>query len=346
MKTSLLGGSGIRVSRICLGTMTFGQQNTPADAQRQLDAALEAGVNFIDSAEMYPFPANAETFGRSEAIIGEWLKARGNRHRVVLATKVTGPGERFDYIRGGDLKHDRRHLEAALEGSLRRLGTDYVDLYQIHWPDRNANYFGRLDYRHHAEDTFTPLEETLGVLGDLVAAGKVRAVGLSNETPWGVMTYLRLADSLGLPRVVAVQNPYNLLNRSFEIGLSEVALREDCGLLAYSPLAAGTLSGKYLGGARPPGARLSLFGQFDRYLGESALAATRAYVELAREHGLDPTRMAIADVVSQPFVTSAIIGATTMEQLESNLAAADTVLPAEVVEAIATIHRAAPNPAP
>ena len=259
MEYSRLGRTEIMVSRVCLGTMTFGEQNTEAEAHRQLDMAVAAGVTFIDTAEMYSFPARAETSGRSEIIIGNWMKARAMRDKVIVATKITGPAPRFPYIRGGDLRFDRAHIEAAVDGSLERLQTDYVDLYQLHWPERNTNFFGRLGYEHEDDDPFTPLEEVLGVLADLVRAGKVRCIGLSNETPWGVMKFLALAEANGLPRMVSVQNPYNLLNRVFDVGLAEAAIREDCGLFAYSPLAFGVLSGKYLGGVKPPGARLTLF---------------------------------------------------------------------------------------
>ncbi len=346
MEFSRLGRTDIMVSRMCLGTMTFGEQNTEAEAHRQLDMAVAAGVTFIDTAEMYSFPARAETFGRSETIIGNWLKARRIRDKVIVATKITGPAPRFPYIRGGDLRFDRANIVAAVDGSLMRLRTDYVDLYQLHWPERNTNYFGRLGYEHDDDDEFTPLDEVLGVLADLVSAGKVRCIGLSNETSWGVMKFLALADDNGLPRVVGVQNPYNLLNRVFDVGLAEVAIREDCGLLAYSPLAFGVLSGKYLGGAKPPGARLTLFPRFARYDRANGVAATKAYVDLARRHGLDPAQMALAYVHARRFLTSVIIGATTPAQLESNLASVDVKLPADVVDGIEAIHRDNPNPAP
>ncbi len=346
MEYSRLGRTDIMVSRMCLGTMTFGEQNTETEARQQLDMAVAAGVTFIDTAEMYSFPARAGTFGRSETFIGNWLKARRDRDKVIVATKITGPAPRFPYIRGGDLKFDRAHIEAAVDGSLKRLQTDYLDLYQLHWPERNTNYFGRLGYDHDEDDDFTPLEEVLGVLADLVSAGKVRSIGLSNETSWGVMKFLALAEANGQPRVVGVQNPYNLLNRVFDVGLAEVAIREDCGLLAYSPLAFGVLSGKYLGGSKPPGARLTLFPRFARYDGANGVAATEAYVDLARRLGLDPAQMALAYVHSRRFLTSVIIGATTPAQLETNLASVDLKLPGEVVDGIEAIHRANPNPAP
>ena len=344
MKYNQLGRTGITVSRICLGTMTFGEQNSEEDAFRQLDRAVDAGVNFIDTAEMYPIPPRAETCGRTEEIVGRWLNSRGKRDAVVLATKITGPG--WDHIRRGDVGFGRKQIREALDGNLRRLGTDHVDLYQLHWPDRKTNAFGRRGYTHDDTATFTPLAEALDALSEQVEAGKIRAVGVSNETPWGVMGFLGLAEKDGLPRIASIQNPYSLLNRLFEVGLAEVAIREDCGLLAYSPLAMGTLSGKYLDGSKPPGARLTLFTHYQRYTKPPAIAATDAYVALARRHGLDPAQMALAYVNSRQFLTSTIIGATTIEQLESNLAAEDLTLDQEVVDGIEAIHEGNPDPAP
>jgi aryl-alcohol dehydrogenase-like predicted oxidoreductase len=326
--------------------MTYGEQNSESEAHAQLDRALAAGINFIDTAEIYPVPPRAETRGETERMIGSWLAARGGRDRLVLATKVAGPAEWLPYLRGGTARLDRPNIEAALDGSLKRLGTDYIDLYQLHWPDRPTNYFGKLGYEPPEKDESVPLLETLRVLDDLVRAGKIRHVGVSNETPWGLMRTLDLAERHGLPRPVSIQNPYSLLNRTFEIGLAEVALREQCGLLAYSPLAFGVLSGKYLHGARPAGARLTLFERFSRYSNPQAEAATADYVALARAHGLDPSQMALAWVTGRPFVTSNIIGATTLEQLEANLASADLSLSEEVISGIEEIHRRQPNPAP
>ncbi|HEC90612.1 MAG TPA: aldo/keto reductase [Alphaproteobacteria bacterium] len=326
--------------------MTFGRQVAEADAHRIMDMALDHGVNFIDTAEMYPFPAEPETFNRTEEIVGSWMKARGNRDKIVLATKIVGPGARFDSIRGGSLKNNRRHIGRAVDQSLKSLGTDYIDLYQLHWPDRTTNFFGRLGYEHAENDDFTPLEETLSALSDQVAAGKVRAVGLSNETPWGVAKFIDLSERPGLARMASVQNPYSLLNRTYEIGLAEISVREDCGLLAYSPLAFGVLSGKYLSGARPKGARLTLFPQFRRYFTAPAAAAAGAYVRLARASGLEPAVMAMAFVNSRRFVTSTIIGVTTAEQLKTNLSAEGVSLPEDVISAIGDIHREHPNPAP
>ena len=346
MKYSPLGNTGIEVSRICLGTMTFGEQNSEAEAHAQLDAALAAGVNFIDTAEMYPVPPRAETYGLTERHIGSWLRARRCRERVVLATKVMGPSDDLHYVRDGSTRLDRRNIEAAIDASLERLGTDYIDLYQLHWPDRRNNRFGHLGYAHDPDDRPIPLEETLEALAALVAAGKVRYIGVSNETPWGVMRLLQLSEQRGLPRIASIQNPYNLLNRSFEVGLAEIAHRETVGLLAYSPLGFGVLSGKYLDGQRPAGARLSRFERFKRYTRDIAQAPIRAYVALAREHGLDPAQMALAYVNSRPFLTSTIVGATDLRQLAANIASIDIELPDEVIAAIEAIHTAQPNPCP
>jgi len=344
MNKRKLGNTDIDVSLICLGTMTWGEQNTEAEAHSQLDYALERGINFIDTAELYPVPPMAETQGRTEAYIGSWLKKRGQRDDIVLASKVCGPGEWVDYFRGGP-RLDRPHMTEALEDSLRRLNTDYLDLYQIHWPARPTNFFGSLGYAHQEDADATPIAETLDVLNDFVRQGKVRHIGISNETPWGMLEYLRLAERHDWPRLVSIQNPYNLLNRSFEVGLAEMAIREQVGLLAYSPLGFGVLSGKYLD-AQPEGARLTLFSRFSRYSNEQGITATRAYVELARAHGLSPTQMALAFVNSRPFLTSNIVGATSLEQLKENIDSADVVLSDEVLEAIETIHGRHPNPCP
>jgi aryl-alcohol dehydrogenase-like predicted oxidoreductase len=346
MEYRQLGRTGVQVSALCLGTMTWGKQNTEAEAHAQLDAALAAGVNFIDTAELYPVPPEGETYSLTEQYLGSWLAARGNRDQVVLATKVAGRSDWLPHIRGGNAILDRANIEAAVHGSLQRLRTDYIDLYQLHWPDRHTNFFGALDYRHDPDEDTVPIEETLRVLGDLVDAGKVRYIGLSNETPWGVMKFLQLAEQLNLPRVVSIQNPYSLLNRSYEIGLAEVSHREDCGLLAYSPLGFGVLSGKYLGGARPASARLTLFERFSRYSNPRAERATAAYVALARAHGLDPAQMALAYVTSRPFLTSTIMGATSLEQLHNNLASSQLQLPPELLTEIEAIHQDNPNPCP
>ena len=345
MEYRQLGRSDLQVSALCLGSMTWGEQNSEAEGFAQIDRAKACGINFLDTAEMYPVPPRRDTYGATERIIGNYFKARGGRADWVLASKVAGPGNGIDYIRGGQLKHNRQHIVEALDDSLKRLQTDWIDLYQLHWPERSTNFFGQLGYRHQEQD-FTPLQETLEVLGEQVKAGKIRHIGLSNETAWGTMKYLQLADQLGLPRAVSIQNPYNLLNRSFEVGLAEVAMREQCGLLAYSPLAFGMLSGKYENGARPANARITLFSRFARYTNPQAIAACSRYVTLAREHGLDPAQMALAFVTRQPFVTSNIIGATSLEQLESNLGSLSLELSDELLDAIEAIHREQPNPAP
>ncbi len=342
-----LSDTGLKVSALCLGTMTWGQQNTEAEAFEQLDYALDRDINFIDTAEMYPVPPMAETQGRTESYIGNWLAARGQRDKIILATKAVGPAEWTAHIQNGEVpRFHRRHLEAALENSLRRLQTDYVDLYQLHWPDRNTNYFGVLGYTHQEDEIATPIEETLEVLDDMVRSGKVRHIGLSNETPWGLMQFTRLAKERGWPKIVSIQNPYSLLNRSFEIGLAECSHRENVGLLAYSPLAFGVLSGKYLGGARPAGARITLFSRFSRYTNAYAEKAVQAYAELAAAHDLDMAQMALAYVTSRSFVTSNIIGATTMTQLKSNIDSLQVSLNDELLKGIEAIHQQHPCPCP
>jgi aryl-alcohol dehydrogenase-like predicted oxidoreductase len=343
MRRRPLGRTGLQVSVAGLGTMTWGEQNTEAQAHAQLDHAVGEGVNFVDAAEMYPVPPKAETQGRTEQYLGSWL-ARGNRDKVIVATKVTGPAE-MPWLRGGP-RPSRAQVRAALEASLRRLQTDHVDLYQVHWPDRGTNFFGRLGYEHRDGESAVPIEETLEALAELVKEGKARHVGVSNETPWGLGEYLRLSRERHWPRVCSIQNQYNLLNRSFEVGLAEFAHREQVGLLAYSPLAFGVLSGKYLAGARPVGARLTLFGRFQRYTGERVERAVEKYVALARRHGLDPAQMALAYVMARPFVACALVGATTLEQLRANLAAARLALPPDVIASIENIHRDHSNPAP
>ena len=344
-----LGRTGIDVSVICLGTMTFGEQNDQAQAHEQLDHAVASGVNFIDTAELYPVPAGAATYARTEEIIGHWLAGREDRDRLVIATKVAGPGDGLSYMRDGPMALDRRNIRLALEASLRRLQTDYVDLYQLHWPERPSNYFGKLGYPCTGnEPQGTPITETLEALAEQVEAGRVRHIGLSNETPWGLMRFVEAAERLDLPRVVSIQNPYSLLNRSFEVGLAECAVRESVGLLAYSALGFGVLSGKYLDGSAPADARLNLemFSAFTRYSNEPGLQATRDYVQLAREHSLDPAQMALAFVHSRPFLTSTIIGATTMAQLQSNLDSIELALTPEVLDGIDAIHQRWSNPCP
>jgi aryl-alcohol dehydrogenase-like predicted oxidoreductase len=346
MKMNSLGRSGIMVSRICLGTMTYGEQNTAKEAHRQLDMAVDHGVNFLDTAEMYSFPGRAETQGKSEEIIGDWMAARGNRDKIVVATKITGPSAGMKYIRAGKQRFNRGQVAEAVDASLKRLKTDVIDLYQTHWPERNANYFGKLDYPHTDDDDFTPMEEQLDALSGQVKAGKVRAIGVSNETPWGLMKFLEISERTGVARIAAIQNPYNLICRQFEVGLSEVAIREDAGLLAYSPLAFGALTGKYLGGQLPDASRHKLFPQFMRYFKAGGVRATEAYVQLARDHALEPSQMALAFINSRRFLTANIIGATTEEQLKSNLDTEDIALSDEVMAGIEAIHSENSNPAP
>ncbi len=347
MQYRKLGNTEIDVSVICLGTMTWGQQNTREQAFEQMDYAISQGVNFFDTAELYAIPPQAGTYGRTEEIIGEWLQARGTRDQIVLTSKVAGPGEEWiPHIRGGKTRFDRGDITLALDASLKRLQTDYLDLYQLHWPQREANFFGKLGFKAPADEHITPILETLEALGEQVKAGKIRHIGLSNETPWGVMQFLYSAELAGLPRIVSVQNPYSLLNRTYEVGLAEVSWREQVGLLAYSPLGFGVLSGKYLHGAQPDGARLSLFPDYTRYSNPAAVAATEAYVALARKHGLEPSQMALAYVNGRPFLTSTIIGATTMEQLRSNVDSINLHLSDEVLSAIEEIHNAHANPSP
>ena len=345
MEYQRLGDSDLRVSAVCLGTMTFGQQNDETEARAQLDLAFERGVNFIDTAEMYPVPPRPETFTRTETIVGNWL-ARQPRDRVVVATKVTGPRRAMPWIRGGPGALDDENIRAALEGSLRRLRADYVDLFQLHWPERNVPMFGQALFDPEAETDAVPIRIQLEVLTALVRAGKVRHIGLSNETPWGVMEFLRLAREHGLARVVTIQNAYSLLNRSFEPGLAEIAFRENIGLLAYSPLAFGHLSGKYLADARAPGRITAFKGFGQRYDKPNVVPAVSAYAELARAQGLTPTQLALAFVYRRPFVASTIIGATTTDQLQENLAAWDTVLSPEALRQIDAVHQRFTNPAP
>lgn len=342
-----LGNTDIDISVICLGTMTWGQQNSEQQAFAQMDYALEQGVNFFDTAELYSIPPSGDTYGSTERIIGNWFRARTSRDRVFLASKIAGPGSGWiPHIRNGETRFDEKNITLALDASLKRLQTDYIDLYQLHWPERTTNFFGQLGYTHKQQDNFTPVEQTLAALAKQVDAGKIRYVGLSNETPWGVMRFIQAAEQHGLPRIVSVQNPYSLLNRSYEIGLAEISCREQCGLLAYSPLGFGVLSGKYLGNLQPEGARISLWPNYSRYTNSQSVMATQKYVELARAHGLDPAQMALAYVNSRSFLSANIIGATSMEQLQSNIASIDLQLNDDVLDAIEAIHTEIPNPSP
>ena len=346
MEFRQLGQTDINVSVICLGTMTWGEQNTESEAHQQLDFALDSGINFIDTAEMYPVPPRKETYGATETYIGNWLAQRKNRDQIILASKVAGRSEWMTYMRNGNICLDRKNIEAAIDASLQRLQTDYIDLYQLHWPDRNTNYFGKLGYEYDANDKPVAIEETLHVVNDIIKSGKVRHYGLSNETPWGTMSFVKIAEQKGYPKPVSIQNPYSLLNRTFEIGLAEIAHQENIGLLAYSPLGFGVLSGKYLNNAKPAGARLTLFDRFDRYSNEQAINATAAYVEIAKQSGLDPAQMALAYVNSRSFVTANIIGATSLEQLKTDIDSIDLKLDDNVMTKIESVQKAIPNPSP
>lgn len=341
-----LGTTGEKVSQLCLGTMTWGQQNSESDAHAQLDYAVSEGINLVDVAEMYPVPPTAETQGLTEKYLGTWLAQKGNRQKVLVATKVTGRSEMFPYIRDGKQTLDRKNIIAACDASLQRLQTEVIDLYQMHWPDRKTNCFGILGYQFDASDESVSLEESLSALQELQQAGKIRHIGLSNETPWGVMECLRLAETKGLPRIQSIQNPYNLVNRSFEIGLAEITIREKVGLLAYSPLAFGVLTGKYRGGVKPAGSRLTIYTRFGRYNGERTFAAMEEYCKIAESEGLSPAQLALAFVNSRPFVTSNIIAGTTMAQLKENVDSLQIALRPETLEAIEAVHQTYPNCAP
>ncbi|AFY76102.1 putative oxidoreductase, aryl-alcohol dehydrogenase like protein [Pleurocapsa sp. PCC 7327] len=345
MKYSQLGDSDLFVSEICLGTMTFGEQNTLEDARQQLDYAVSAGINFIDSAEMYPVPAKAETQGKTEEYIGEWL-VKQQRDKLIIATKVAGPNSRLTWLRGGNNRIDRANVNQAVEDSLKRLQTDYIDLYQIHWPDRYVPLFGAPDYDPTQERESTPIAEQLEIFADLIKAGKIRYLGLSNETPWGVCEFCHLAQKLGLPKVVSIQNAFSLVNRVFQINLAEACRFNNIGLLAYSPLAFGLLTGKYLDRI-PENSRLNLFKGFGiRYEKPNLTEAVTAYVEIAKKYGLSPAKMALAFVRSHWFVTSTIIGATTMEQLKENLSSIEVELDKDILAEIDAVHVRYPNPTP
>ncbi|HJV24289.1 MAG TPA: aldo/keto reductase, partial [Aromatoleum sp.] len=326
-----LGTSQLNVSAICLGTMTFGQQNTETEAHDQLDCAFQRGINFIDTAEMYPVPPRAETVTRTETIVGNWLRKQP-RDQVILGTKVAGPRRNMEWIRGGPQALDRANIREAVEGSLKRLRTDYIDLYQLHWPERNVPMFGQYQFDPSHEKEWVSIHDQLETLAELVREGKIRFIGVSNEQPWGVMEFLRMSKEYDLPRITSIQNCYNLINRGFEFGLAEIAYREQVGLLAYSPLAFGHLSGKYQADPQAAG-RVTLFKGFaQRYEKPSVQPAVAAYAGLARRHGMTPAQMALSFVYRRWFVASTIVGATSMAQLEENLAAWDKPLPAEVMQ--------------
>ena len=345
MQFKKLGNTDIKVSLICLGTMTWGEQNSKEEAFAQMDFALDNGINFFDTAELYAVPPKKETYGFTEKYIGEWFNKKKNREKIILASKVAGKSG-MTWLRDEKTCLDKKHITKALEESLKRLQTDYIDLYQLHWPDRKTNFFGQLGYQHDENDNSIPLEETLSILDDLVKQGKIRYIGISNETAWGAMKLIEIAKEKNFSRIVSVQNPYNLLNRSYEVGLAEVSIREQCGLLAYSPLGFGVLSGKYLNNQWPENARLTLFKEFTRYLNPVAIKCTESYIKLAEENGFKPSQMALSYVNSRPFLTSNIVGATNLKQLKENIDSVDIKLNEKIIEKIEEIHKINPNPAP
>lgn len=345
MKYNFLPQSEIKVSEIALGTMTFGQQNTEAEGHDQLDLALDSGVNFIDTAEMYSVPAQKETSGSTEKIIGSWLKKSGKRDQIILATKIAGPNRGLEFIRE-DLAYNAQTIRTSIEKSLGRLQTDYIDLYQLHWPERKTNYFGHRSYDPEGDVWQDNVQEILEVMQALITEGKIRHIGLSNETPWGVMRFLEESKKHNLPRIATIQNPYSLLNRTFETGLSEVCHFENLGLLAYSPLAFGVLSGKFLTGESHPNARINLFPKFSRYSSENATKATQLYSQIANDNDLTLTEMALAFIQQQFFVTSTIIGATDLKQLKENLLTTQIILSDKVIAEINKVQEVYPNPSP
>ena len=345
MKYTTLPGTDIKVSKICLGTMTFGNQNTEPEGFDQMDLALEKGVNFFDTAELYPVPANAKTQGETERIMGNWFHKTGNRSKIILATKAAGPGAYTTHIRD-NISFNKKNITEALDNSLKRLQTDYVDLYQLHWPERMTNFFGQRGYFHNPKDPWVEnFEEALETLDELIKAGKIRQIGISNEAPWGLMRYLELSKK-GLPKTITIQNPYSLLTRVFEIGNSEICLRENVGLLAYSPLGFGRLTGKYRGGHNLDKARLTVFPNMARYNSDQSIEATERYYQIAQNYGISLTQMALAFVNQQPFLTSNIIGATNLDQLQENIGSIELSLSKELLKEIEAVHSQIPNPAP
>jgi len=335
----------IKVSKICLGTMTFGQQNTEAEGHEQMDYALERGVNFFDTAEMYSVPANEATYGSTEKIIGTWFKKSGNRDKVILASKIAGPNANFGYMRE-KLDFSPASIKYAVENSLKRLQTDYIDLYQMHWPERKTNNFGQRAFHGHDDVWEDNFREVLETFDGLIKEGKIKHIGASNENAWGMMRLLEESKYNSLPRIKTVQNPYSLLNRLFEVNSAEVSKYENVGLLGYSPLAFGVLTGKFLTGESHPNARVNLFPQYTRYKSEQCTQATKLYLEIAKKHGLTLTQLAMGFVLAQPFLTSAIIGATTMEQLKENIDTIDVILSKEILAEIDAVQAIIPDPAP
>ena len=348
MRYRKLGITDLNVSVICLGTMTFGEQNTQQEGFDQMDYALEKGVNFFDTAELYAVMPRKETYGKTEEIIGNWFKEKKNRDKITLASKIASKSDGLDWIRNGSesLGFDKKNMNAAIDASLKRLKTDYIDLYQLHWPERKVPRFGELDYKYDANDnTWTTIEEVLYNLNELVKVGKIRYAGLSNETPWGMMKFLEVAKEKKLPRMMSVQNVYSLVNRVFDISHSEVSMAENFGLLAYSPLAGGRLSGKYIGGSNPKNARYTLWPRrFSRHHTKRGEIAIEKYVDIANKYGIAPSTFANAFVNDRPFVTSNIIGATTMDQLKENIDSIDLTLSKEILDEIEDVHLSNPNP--
>jgi len=345
MKFKKLGTTNLEVSLICLGTMTWGTQNSEKDAFEQMDYSVGAGINFFDTAEIYSVPPNSDSYGKTEVMIGNWFEKRKNRDKIILASKVAGPG--CDWIRGGGNNFNEKKIGEAIEGSLKRLKTDYIDLYQLHWPERSTNFFGRRDYSIDGnERDWHSFESILEALNKFIKSGKIRYIGMSNETPYGLSKYIELSKSKNLPRMMSVQNPYNLVNRTYEIGMSEISIREKCGLLVYYPLAAGALSGKYRNGQMPKNSRQALFKGWERHLNPLAMKAYDEYFNLAKDYNLTMVQLAQSFVNSRPFVTSNIIGATTIDQLKENIDSVNIELPVEILEKINIIHNNNPNPSP
>ena len=345
MNYKKLGNTDLNVSTICLGTMTWGEQNTQNEAFEQMDYALNKGVNFWDTAELYSIPPKPETFGHTELIIGNWFKKTKKRNEVIIATKVCGPMR--SYVRGGGNQYGIKNITEALEGSLKRLQTDFIDLYQLHWPERNTNMFGRLGYEHNDDGNWNKFEDILGTLKKFIDAGKIRYIGVSNETPWGTKKFLEIAKEKNLPRMMSVQNPYNLLNRTYEVGLAEISIRDKIGLLAYSPLAIGYLTGKYRNNKIPKNSRLDHDGDFwTRYNKPNAEKAVEAYYQISKKNNIDMAQMSLKFCEIQPFVTSVIIGATTMQQLKTDIESVNVKLTDEIIKEINEVQKIYPNPCP
>ena len=345
MKFKKLGTTDLEVSLICLGTMTWGTQNSEKDAFEQMDYSITKGINFFDTAELYSVPPNSDSYGKTEVMIGNWFEKRKNREKVILATKVAGPG--CNWIRGGGNNFDEKTIGKAIDGSLRRLKTDYIDLYQLHWPERSTNYFGQRDYTIDSDEgNWNSFENVLEALEKFIKSGKIRYIGMSNETPYGLSRYIELSKSKKLPRMMSVQNPYNLVNRTYEIGMSEISIREKCGLLVYYPLATGALSGKYRNGKMPKNSRQALFKGWERHLNPLAMKAYEEYYKLAKENNMTMAQLAQAFVNTRPFVTSNIIGATTMDQLKENIDSVNIELTDEIIDKINKIHNNNPNTSP